>query len=142
MNKIMLILVLVLLFFSSFVSAENITNVKYIGNYDGDTVSFNISNLPDVFGKDIHVRLYGIDTPEKKSKNKCEKDIAILAQKFVEQELSNAKVIVLEDCKRDKYFRILAEINYDGKDLTTELLERGYGYIYYGDTKKKVNYCK
>lgn len=140
MNKI--ILIIALLFLGNCVNAENITNAQYIGNYDGDTVSFNIPNLPDVFGKDISVRLYGIDTPEKKSKNKCEKERAILVQKFVEQELSNAKVIILEDCKRDKYFRILAEINYDGKDLTTELLERGYGYAYYGDTKKKVDYCK
>lgn len=60
----------------------------------------------------------------------------------MQQELSTSKIIILKDCKRDKYFRILARIDYDGKDLTTELLSRGYGYAYYGDTKKKIDYCK
>lgn len=140
MNKFIYTLILFLSIYP--VSAENITNAVYSDNYDGDTVSFNISNLPDVFGKNIPVRVYGIDTPEIKSKNKCEKEKALVVQKFVRDELSNAKIIILEDCQRDKYFRILAKIKYDSKDLTTELLKHNYGYEYYGETKKKINYCK
>jgi len=128
--------------FTSPCYAEDLTTAKYLYNYDGDTVSFDMEGLPDVFGKNISVRVYGIDTPEIKSYNPCEKQLAIVVREFVHEELSTAKVIVLKDCKRDKYFRVLARIEYDGKDLTTELLKHGYGYEYYGDTKKKLDYCK
>lgn len=65
------VLITILLSLNTHANAEDITNAQYLGNYDGDTVSFNIPNVPDVFGKNISVRVYGIDTPEKKSKNLC-----------------------------------------------------------------------
>ena len=42
--------------------------VKYISNYDGDTVTVNIDNVPALFGSHIPVRVRGIDTPEMKTK--------------------------------------------------------------------------
>lgn len=78
------------------------------------------------------LRLYGIDTPEIKSKNPK----AYIARDFVKNELSAAKQINLVSCKDDKYFRINCSINYDGKDLTMELLNRGLGYPYYGGKKR------
>lgn len=83
------------------------------------------------------LRLYGIDTPELRSKSQKERRAAYKAKKFVQRRLSHAKVINLKDCKKDKYFRLNCRVEYDGKDLTQELLKRKYGYEYYGGAKQK-----
>ena len=83
----------------------------------------------------MHLRLYGIDTPELSSKNKKERRRALKAKKFVQQKLKGAKMINLKDCRKDKYFRLNCRVEYDNKDLTKELLKRHYGYEYYGGKK-------
>lgn len=129
--KKLLIIIILLIGSASF--AQDFNNVKYIRNYDGDTINFDLGcNLPDLF-RYMPLRLYGIDTPEIKSKNPT----AYKARDFVKSELSSAAQINLVNCSSDKYFRILCRVNYDGKDLTNELLKRGYGYEYYGGTKRK-----
>lgn len=115
------------------VMAQDFNNVKYMSNYDGDTIKFDIGpSVPEIF-RFMPTRLYGIDTPEIKSKN----PVALLARNFVKSELKSAKCISLKDCKGDKYFRLNCQIEYDGKNLTQELLKRNYGYEYYGGTKRK-----
>lgn len=37
--------------------------------YDGDTFYANLFSIPDIFGKNIGIRLYGVDTPELNSKD-------------------------------------------------------------------------
>ena len=44
----------------------------YVRNYDGDTITFNLPNLHPIIGKNIRVRLNGIDTPE--IKGICDKE--------------------------------------------------------------------
>ena len=59
-------------------------NVKYIANYDGDSITFDIPNAPPIVGKNMVIRLLGIDTPElRKSKCEQEKKIALLAKNRV-----------------------------------------------------------
>ena len=54
---------------------------------------------------------------------------------FVEDQLSNAKKINLLNVDRGKYFRILADVEYDGINLTGILIEKGYAIPYDGGTK-------
>ena len=64
--KYKILLCLFVLFCYSY-SAEyydTITNFTIIKVRDGDTFVINIENVPDVFGKEIAVRIRGIDTPE------------------------------------------------------------------------------
>ena len=120
---------------------NNFVNVKFIRNHDGDTFVFDLgNNLPDLF-RTMPVRLYGIDTPEVGTKNLAEKAAGIKARDFVTYEMKSAHKISLVECSKDKYFRLLCRVDYDGKDLTTELINRGYGYAYYGDKKNqdKIN---
>ena len=49
---------------------------KVISVYDGDTFRVNIDSLPAIVGKNITVRLNGVDTPEIKGKCQHEKDLA------------------------------------------------------------------
>ena len=71
-------------------------NVHYIKNYDGDTITVNIPDIHPLLGSEISVRVYGIDTPELKTDDKCEKEIALKAQAFVETMIKNAKKIHLK----------------------------------------------
>lgn len=136
------IITLICLFLIKPVFAEDFNNVKFLKNHDGDTFTFDLgNNLPELF-RTMPLRLYGIDTPEVGTKNLCEKQKGVIVRDFAHNELINAKQINLVDCSKDKYFRILCRVSYDGKDLTNELLQRGYGYEYYGKKKKSVDYSK
>ncbi len=120
--------------------------VKYEKNYDGDTITFTIPGVHDYFGKKAKVRVQGIDAAEIKPKGKpgpCEKEWARVAQKFVQKELKEAKTIHITKLNgRDKYGRILGQINYDGKDLKEALLRNNLVVPYEGKRKTKVNWCE
>lgn len=130
---------LLLAIFPECLSAESNSsyrNVKYIDNYDGDSITFDIPNAPPIMGKDMVIRLRGIDTPEiKKSKCKQEKKLALLAKNRVHSLLKDAKVVNLHRTGRGKYFRILADIEFDGRDLATILLKEKLAVPYFGGTR-------
>jgi micrococcal nuclease len=130
------------IFIFSLLSSEDFHDIKYLYNYDGDTIFFDISKQADIFGKKISVRLANIDTPELKSKNLCEKQKAIEVKDHVASLLSSAKKIVLKDCKRGKYFRIICRVMFDNKDLSSYLLEKNMAIFYDGKTKKQHDWCK
>ncbi len=119
----------------------NFRCVEYVRNYDGDTVTFNIPNMHPIIGKNIKIRLNGIDTPEIRTKDECEKKVALLAKDFVANLLSQARVINLNNIKRGKYFRIIADIYVDGEHLNQLLLDNNLAVEYDGSAKKKVNWC-
>ncbi len=63
--------------------AEDITNIKLVSVYDGDTFKISILDSKyDVFGKNISVRVFGIDTPEIKGKTAKERLLALKARQF------------------------------------------------------------
>ncbi len=129
------------LFFSSTLLADtptfgNFTHVEYVSNYDGDTVRFNIPNMHPLIGQNIPVRLAKVDTPEIRGKCAQEKELAKQVKADVARLLSTAKRIDLINVGRPKYFRILADIQFDGQDLGIYLLGRGLAAPYSGGTKK------
>ena len=125
-----------------FHSEQSFSCAKYIKNYDADTVTFSIPNVHPIIGKDISIRVAGVDTPELRSKNSCEKSLAKKAKEFVASELSKAKRINLLNISRGKYFRIVADVEYDGKSLTKKLIDMNFGYAYHGATKRKIDWCE
>ena len=120
---------------------QNIENVQFLGNHDGDTITVNITGYPDIIGKRITIRVLGIDTPEINGKCDEEKILAHKAQTFVYGVLTEAKKIDIINVDRDKYFRIVGDVVYDGTSLTQVLLAKGYGYPYDGGTKQ-APWCK
>lgn len=116
--------------------------MKYIKNYDADTITVDIPGLHPLIGKKMNIRVRGVDTPEIRTKNKCEKEKGRHAKKLVKSLLKKAKRIDLVNIERGKYFRIVADVVLDGKNLTSYLVKNGLGYPYDGGTKKKVNWCK
>lgn len=116
--------------------------VQYVRNYDADTITFHIPNVHPVLGDKISVRVAGVDTPEIRTKNSCEKDAGKKAKEDVTRILKSAKRIDLTNVKRGKYFRIVAEVMVDGKPLSHYLLENKLAYPYEGGTKQKIDWCK
>ena len=117
-----------------------VTVSKVISVYDGDTFRVNIDSLPPIVGKNIAIRVNGVDTPEIRGKCQYEKNLALEARDFVRGKLSNAKEIKLINLQRGKYFRVVANVLVDGVSLEQELLDNKLAYRYGGG--KKLNWCK
>jgi endonuclease YncB( thermonuclease family) len=113
---------------------------KVINVYDGDTFRVNIDSLPPIVGKNIPIRVNGVDTPEIRGKCQYEKDLALEARDFVRVKLSNAKEIKLTNLQRGKYFRVVANVLVDGVSLEQELLDNKLAYEYSGG--KKLSWCE
>ena len=115
--------------------------VKYLKNYDGDTITVHIKGIHPLLGQNIPVRIRGVDTAELNASTACEKEKARAAKKFVFSILSTARRIDLENVKRGKYFRILADVKVDGVSLGDMLLNKHLA-VPYGGKKKKTNWCE
>ncbi len=88
---------------------------------DGDTFACDINEHSAIAGKNISIRLRGINTPELRSKDSEERKSAILEKQRLSDLLTNALVIELRNIDRDKYFRIDADVYIDGIDILTKL---------------------
>ena len=141
MKKLLLYLTLFLGVLSVEAAPEYGTAIvsKVISVYDGDTFRVDIDSLPPIVGKNIPIRLNGVDTPEIRGKCKYEKDLALEARDFVRNKLANAKEIKLTKLQRGKYFRVVADVYVDGVSLEQELLENKLAYKYSGG--KKSSWC-
>ena len=117
-----------------------VTVSKVISVYDGDTFRVNIDSLPPIVGKNIRIRVNGVDTPEIRGKCQYEKNLALKARDFVRNKLANAKEIKLTNLQRGKYFRVVANVVVDGVSLEQELLDNKLAYEYSGG--KKLSWCK
>ncbi len=106
---------------------------------DGDTVAFEAKWLPDPLKKELSIRVYGVDTPEKGFRAKCadENKLGHDATDFTTSLVKSAKTrqIVIYDW--DKYGgRVLGDIILDGQSLRKMLIEHRYAREYYGDAKQ------
>lgn len=110
---------------------------------DGDTVAFEANFLPDPLKQELSIRVYGVDTPEKSWRGKCDSEKALgeKASKFTKKMIANGKVIKVAIYKWDKFGgRVLGDVIIDGKSLRHALIEKGYAREYYG--KKKESWCE
>ena len=116
---------------------QTFENVSIASVYDGDTFKINLNCSLAVYCEKVPVRVRGVDTAEIKGKTQREKKLAQQAKAFTKEFLSVAPVS-LSNCGRDKYFRLLCDVqNGNGQDLARELIKRDYGYSYQGGTKSK-----
>jgi len=117
-----------------------VTVSKVNSVYDGDTFRVDINSLPPIVGKNIAIRVNGVDTPEIRGKCQYEKNLALKARDFVRDKLSNAKEIKLTNLQRGKYFRVVANVVVDGVSLEQELLDNKLAYRY--DGGRKLSWCE
>ena len=62
--------------------------------------------------------------------------LARKARSFTARLLWTAQNIELRAIERDKYFRPLADVVFDGQDLAAALIESGHGRPYMGKQKR------
>ena len=136
MKKIICVL---LFLFPFLLLATEFKDVIWHRCYDGDTCTYTIANVPDIFGYKIPVRVRGIDTPEIRGKCDIEKSRAKQVRDFVRDLHSQATTIELKDCERGKYFRLVCDVFLDGENLSDILLENDYTRKY--DGGKRESWC-
>ena len=141
MKKHSLFIAFCLVIFSVQAATEYGTAIvsKVISVYDGDTFRVDIDSLPPIVGKNIPIRLNGVNTPEIQGKCQYEQDLALKARDFVRKRLANAKEIKLTKLQRGKYFRVVADVMVDGVSLEKVLLDNELAYKYTGG--KKSSWC-
>ncbi|SHJ62439.1 nuclease homologue [Malonomonas rubra DSM 5091] len=103
--------------------------------YDGDTFRCTIKEWPPIIGERVGIRVDKIDTPEMRDKRPEIKKLAQQAKQFVVERLRSAKTVELRNMRRGKYFRIVADVYYDGQSLSQALLDSGLAKPYHGGTK-------
>jgi micrococcal nuclease len=115
------------------------TYAKIVEVYDGDTIKA-VFRFNDIMQK-FTIRLFGIDTPEIRTRDKLEKRAGYEAKEMLVSLILD-KIVYLKLGKFDKYGRILGTIytlddkyNIDGDCVNNILIQRGYGEEYYGGKK-------
>ena len=109
---------------------------------DGDTIVIAAPFLPKPLKPELAVRIYGVDTPERGFRAKCdaESQKGKAASEFTKKAVaaSRKQQVVLYDW--DKFGgRVLGDIILDGKSLRASLIDKGFAREYYGE--KKSSWC-
>jgi len=107
---------------------------------DGDTIDVIIDLGFDIMYRS-RVRLFGIDTPESRTRNTEEKVRGLLSKNFLKEHLKSSKKIVIKTHKGEetgKFGRILGEIFIDGININQKMCDEGYAVAYYGQNKQLV----
>tara|TARA_R100001082_G_scaffold93765_1_gene60597 strand:+ start:813 stop:1232 length:420 start_codon:yes stop_codon:yes gene_type:complete len=105
---------------------------------DGDTVDVVID-----LGFDIHyssrVRLYGIDTPESRTRNKDEKVRGLMSKEYLIDALSKGQVVIkTHKDKKGKFGRVLGEMYVADKNINLMMVDDHLAVKYKGQNKKQI----
>ena len=117
-------------------------NVVHI--VDGDTVDVDIDLGFGVWMKKQRIRLYGIDTPESRTRDLEEKKYGLAAKAFLSGMLDDKAGITLKTHKdkEGKFGRILGELwrttNYADQSINEYMVEKGHAVEYYGQSKEAI----
>ena len=107
---------------------------------DGDTIDVDLDLGFNIYHK-CRVRLYGIDTPESRTRDKDEKARGKLAAKFLQDAISNGKHVILQTQLKDskgKFGRVLASVIVDGIDINQQMIDNHMAVKYKGQSKQDI----
>jgi len=89
-------------------------------------------------GRGLNIRLYGIDAPESRTRNKQEKAHGLLAKKFLQDNLKVGERYILRTKERGKFGRWLGEIKTRKGLITRLLIKNKLAVVYHGQNKKEI----
>jgi|TARA_R100001015_G_scaffold19160_1_gene15326 micrococcal nuclease len=107
---------------------------------DGDTVDVILNLGFDIFYKS-RVRLYGIDTPESRTRNKDEKARGKMAAAYLEDAINNGNTVVIQTKLKDsrgKYGRVLGNVLVDDVNINEQMVDKHLAVKYFGQSKEDV----
>jgi endonuclease YncB( thermonuclease family) len=138
-------LILILAVFLSFpvFAAKQKEGIKYeaeiIKVSDGDTIVIAAPYLPAPIKPQLAVRIYGVDTPEKGWRGKCdkEKEMGERASQFTKDMVKAGTQFHVILYGWDKFGgRVLGDILVDGVSVRHSLISNGLAREYYGEAKE------
>ncbi len=130
-----LLTIILSLFFVSNINAHEFYKAKVVDLYDADTFTLAVDIGFDLTITD-NVRLFGLDTPELRTRNSCEKKLGYEAKDYT-KDLIFGKTFDVEFHGKGKFGRYLVNLILpDGETLTEHLIEKEFAYAYFGEKKK------
>ena len=126
-------------------SCYNFRVIKINRVVDGDTIDVTIDLGFDLFKKE-RVRVAGVDTPEKRTRNLEEKELGIHATNWLKKQLEDTiagdeELIIRTELKGGvgKYGRLLGwlYIGDNNISINEQMIAEGYAWSYDGGTKQK-----
>lgn len=108
---------------------------KVLEVIDGDTLDVSI-DLGFNVQHTLRVRLYGINTPETRTRNKEEKQKGLAAKQRL-KDLIEGKLVLIKTKKdeKEKYGRYLAEVYLDETNINKTLIAEGHAQEYFGEKR-------
>ena len=89
-------------------------------------------------GRGVNIRLFGIDAPESRTRNKQEKAHGLLAKKFVQEHCQVGERYILRTKEKGKFGRWLGEIKTRKGLITKLLIKNKLAVEYHGQNKKEI----
>lgn len=117
-------------------------NIKRV--VDGDTVDVDIDLGFGIWLRGERVRLYGIDTPESRTRDKVEKRFGLMAKDYLKSHLGKTSTLRTKKDGKGKFGRILGEfIVYDAatdsyRSVNQMLVEAHHAVAYHGQSKEDI----
>ena len=107
---------------------------------DGDTVDIDIDLGFGVWLHKERVRIYGIDTPESRTRDKEEKKYGLMAKEFVKQFVKgdSIKLTTQKYDAKGKFGRILGDIIVDKVSMSDTMIQEHHAVIYHGQSKEDI----
>ena len=107
---------------------------------DGDTVDIDIDLGFGVWLHKERVRIYGIDTPESRTRDKEEKKYGLMAKEFVKQFVKgdSIKLTTQKYDAKGKFGRILGDIIVDDKSLSETMIQEHHAVANHGQSKEDI----
>ena len=107
---------------------------------DGDTVDVDIDLGFDMWIHNERVRLYGIDTPESRTRDLEEKKFGLLAKEYLTEKLDTEDIIVTTevDNEKGKFGRILGWVWCNGVNINNQMIDEHMAVAYHGQSKDDI----
>lgn len=123
--------------------------IKVVRVVDGDTVDVDIDLGFGVWLKKERVRLYGIDTPESRTRDKEEKKFGLMAKEYLKASLKKGTPILkTHKDGKGKFGRILGELLYIDNEghpqfevkinINQDMIEKHHAVAYHGQSKEAI----
>tara|TARA_Y100000310_G_scaffold267208_1_gene279114 strand:+ start:6379 stop:6798 length:420 start_codon:yes stop_codon:yes gene_type:complete len=108
---------------------------------DGDTIKCDIDLGFDLFLSNQTVRLYGVDTPESRTRDLEEKYYGNISKQFLNDYCPKGTYITLKTHldKKGKFGRILGEIILNTVNLNEQMIGENLAVEYHGQSKIDIH---
>ena len=116
---------------------------KLIKVIDGDTIDIDIDLGFGVWLRNQRIRMFGIDTPESRTRDLEEKKYGLAAKAFLTGMLDDSDLILkTHKDERGKFGRILGEVwrttNFADQSINNYMIEKPHAVAYYGQSKEDI----